>query len=325
LGNAYTALALGVESLDKNPAGLVRGPAAMALSHQQLFGENSLDNLAVSMPGRHPGSFAWGLSVNRLSYAQQESRGADRSVTGSFGASDMALGLSVAKNMGLFQIGTQVKMIRQQLAGYVANGMAVDVGLLSRTPISRLSAGLAVKNMGPQMKFISDEYHLPLAVSAGVAYQLMPPITLVFDLQNNPYQHQTTAALGLEFSAMQNLTMRAGYLNKIAQAVNNTQNSETNRGNYGGIGGLTGGLGFKVGQFSMDYAIAPFGELGTNHVFTLSTSFGNSSAAVHAKASAPVAQEKADDKPKMEERNIVVFPPTENSFGQTGSGSTLPE
>jgi hypothetical protein len=304
---------------------LGRGPAALAFSHQQIFGENNLDYLAASWPGAGMNSWAWGLSVNRLGYAVQERRGADRSVSGSFGSSDLSVGLSVAKSIGFLNVGTQIKMIHQDLAGYTANGMAVDLGLQSPTPFSRLSMGLAVRNIGPQMKFVTEEYHLPLMISGGVAYKMIQPLTLVFDIQHSPYQQQTSAALGLEFAPLDSITMRAGYLNKIVQAVNNNQASETNRGNIGGIGGLSGGLGFKVGQFSMDYAIAPFGELGTNHVFTVTTTFGKTSAPRVRAPQAPSAVEKQDEKPQTDNRDIVIFPPADKTFGQEGSGSTLPE
>ncbi len=313
LGNAYTALASGVDSIDRNVAGLGRGPAALAVSHQQIFGDNSLDYLAASWPGRTPSSFAWGLAVSRLSYADQERRGVDRSVSGSFGASDMSVGLSMARNLGSMQLGTQLKVIRQDLAGFSASGVAADVGLMTRTPLPRLSMGFAVRNIGPEMKFISENYHLPLTITAGAAYRMIRPLTLVLDIQNSPYSGQTTAALGFEFSAVNNVTLRAGYLNKIVQAVNNRQASETNRGNFGGFGGLAGGIGFKLGQFSIDYAISPFGELGTNHVFTLTTSFAMKD------DSLPIIAAPKD------ERGIVIFEPSENTFGQDEPGTDLPK
>jgi hypothetical protein len=316
LGNAYTAQSMGSESLGKNLAGLGLAPASLSVTHQQLFGDNSFDSFALTHPGRTLGALAWGLSVNRLSYADQEGRAQDRQFSGSFGANDLAVGLALAKNFNAFQIGTQIKMVRQELAGFSATGMAVDLGVMSRTPFERLSMGLAVRNMGPSMKFISEEYHLPLSVSAGVSFQVMKPLILVFDIQNNPYQRETSAAFGFEFSAVQNLSLRAGYLNKITQAVTNRQTSETNRGNVLGIGGLTGGLGFRIDRIRLDYAISPFGELGTNHVFTISTAFGGGR---HEE------QPKTVDEKPAEERSIAVFPPVENNFGVTGSGSTLPE
>lgn len=305
LGNAYTAGASGVDSLERNPAGLVKGMPALSFSHQQLFGENSLDYLGTAWPGRSPQSLSWGLSVSRLSYADQEARGLDRRSNGSISASDTSAGIALAKGFGPLQFGTQFKFIRQQVANYSAEGVAVDMGVLSRTPISRLTMGLAVRNLGPRMKFVNDEFNLPLMISGGLAYQVNQPLTFMFDVQSNPYQRQTTAALGVEFSALSNVTMRAGYLNKLAEAVNNSQESETNRGNFGGIGGLTAGLGFKLGQFSLDYAIAPFGELGNNHVFSISTQFGQSRKNVKEVDSAPV----------KDERSIIILQQDESNFG----------
>lgn len=276
VGQAFTALSEGAESLSWNPAGIAQSKmGSLSLSHQNLFGDNNLDVLGVSFPaGLAHQRWAWGLSALRLSYADQVRRGVDRAQNGSFGASDLSVGAVVAKQFGVVQLGTHVKWIRQELAGEKAGGMAVDVGFLSPTPLARLSLGASVRNIGPSLKFIREEYNLPLSVSVGTVYRVLPAFSISMDLQQRPYEKQTTLSFGAELLPSDTVFLRAGYLNKLSQAVANRQRSESERGDFRGLSGFTAGLGIRLGQVMLDYAMVPFGELGNTQSFTLSTSFG---------------------------------------------------
>jgi len=70
------------------------------------------------------------------------------------------------------------------------------------------------------------------------------------------------------------VALRAGYMAKVAEAVNNTQQSETNRGSFGSLGGMGAGLGLRFTHFMLDYSLTPFGELGNTQTITVSSWFG---------------------------------------------------
>jgi len=281
LGEAYTALAHGINALNWNPAGILQTPSMMSrpsmglsVSHQDQLEENNLDHLGLIVPNQS-GKNSVGFDLIRLSYADQVARTADREAVGQVSAYDMAFGAAMAHNFGRYQVGTQLKVIRQELAGKQADGFAVDMGLLSATPSPRLVMGLAVRNLGPQMRFVSQSsYALPLTFSLGSAYRVTRPLTLAVDVHYLPQQRQTVLSIGSQFSAGSNFTLRAGYLSKLAQAVTNSQTSETNRGNIADVSGLAGGMGFQFRQFNLDYSLTPFGELGNTQMLTLSTWFG---------------------------------------------------
>lgn len=283
LGQAYTALAHGINALNWNPAGILQTPSyldrptlGLSLSHQDQFANDNLDHLGLIVPNRTGGN-AWGIDLIRLSYADQQGRDEQRRLTGSVKASDLAFGAAFAHNFGPAQVGTQLKIIRQELAGKQANGFAIDLGILSATPFRRLSMGASVKNLGPQMKFLKESYDLPLTLSVGSAYHITGPLTLALDIHYKPHQRQTVMAIGTQLFASNFVTLRAGYLSKLAEAVTNNQRSETNRGNFGSVSGITGGMGLHFKQFNLDYALTPFGELGNTQMLTLSTWFGDRS------------------------------------------------
>jgi hypothetical protein len=149
----------------------------------------------------------------------------------------------------------------------------MDFGLLGRSPFQRLTWGASVRNVGPGLQYSGDKYALPLSLSFGTAFRLASPLTLSCDVLMRPRQNQTSVSIGSSFYASQNVTLRAGYLARLAQTVQNSQKSETERGSMG-ISGMAGGLGLSFGQFMMDYSLTPFGELGTTQTLTLSTWFG---------------------------------------------------
>ncbi len=299
LGQAYSTLAKDSDALNWNVAGIVpaqmnSAASSLSLSHQELFFGNNLDHISLAIP-RAKSSI--GLSLTRLSYPKQEGRDAQRNETGNFSANDMAVGLALGTRLYGARVGTQLKFIRQQLASQESAGFAFDLGMMSRTPISKLQIGAAVKNLGPSMHFANDDYRLPLTISLGGAYQLSGPITVAMDLRTLPHQSQTDISFGTEIATTETITLRAGYLAKLASAITNNQKSETNKGSFGGLTGLNAGLGVNLSRFSLDYALSPFGELGNIHSFTLSTSFGGTEA----------TPEISDDQPQPDPRRIIIF------------------
>jgi hypothetical protein len=280
MGQAYTALSDESDALNWNtaalaPLNLQSAAGHLSFSHEALFLGNMLDHISVSVP---KGSSGFGLSITRLSYPTQEARDENRTVTGNFGASDLSAGLAYAANYSGLRIGTQVKYLQQSIANQNASGFAVDLGLMSPTPMSRLNVGASIRNLGPSMQFVSERFSLPLILAVGGAYQVAGPLVLALDVQHRPRDRQTVVSLGSEFSATGSFSLRAGYLAKLATSVQNNQQSETNRGIAGGLSGLNAGFGLRLSRVSLDYAVTPFGELGDVQSLTVSTAFGGATA-----------------------------------------------
>ncbi len=287
MGQAYTALAEGVDSLNWNPAGIALAPSytnnpslGMSVSRQEQAFGTGLDQLGVVLPSSLNRHTALGINLVRMTYGAQEERSADRQKTGSFESYDLSLGLSAARNFNGVFAGAQVKVIREQLASYTADGYAIDMGLQGAGPINRMYYGVAVKNLGPKMKFINDSFQLPLTLSLGTAYRITGPLALTVDVHHRPYQSQTTVAMGAQFAASRSVALRAGYMAKLSDAVTSTQrNTGAKQGSsFGNLNGVGAGLGFRFSRFTMDYALTPFGELGNTQTVTISSWFGGRSA-----------------------------------------------
>ena len=269
LGGAYVAAANDITAINYNPAGLaqLRSNEIMG-QHTEWIGGISHDFLAAAMP-TEMGTV--GVSVIYLSEGNIEGRDENRNKIASFSAYDVATTISYSRTVNReFKAGGSVKLIDQKIADESAMGVAMDFGLLyepnnlfSYLP-SGLTFGMAVQNLGPQMKFISDGYNLPLTAAAGVGYSLTDFATLAFDVKRKIYDRKTEVSFGTEFAPITPLALRVGYLKSMAgdSAIS-----------FSKVRGVSGGVGVKVMNFSTDYAFTPYGDLGNAHRISFSTKF----------------------------------------------------
>ena len=162
MGSAYTAAADGVNSIAYNPAGLasLKG-VELGFSHTNWLLDSKHDFLGLGMPlktagGLLPaGNWVMGLGVTRLTSGSLESRGADRSASGSFNAYDQAISIALARSLGRSRVGLAAKYIEGNIAGEKARAVAVDVGAARDLGNLPVSLGLSVQTGHP------DEIHRP--------------------------------------------------------------------------------------------------------------------------------------------------------------------
>ncbi len=266
MGNAFTAVANDVNALVWNPAGLCQlSMKEMTATHTELFVDTRYDFIGYAQPAK---TGVLGFGVNYLSQGKIESRSADRQVTGGFDASDMAVNLAysrfVAPEVGL---GVNFKYLKSQIADVSAQGWAVDLGGLYKTPIRGLGLGLAVQNLGPGLKFLEERSSLPLSFTAGAGYRLPGMgMLLALDVKYMLYDKKTSVSVGTEYSVFSFVTLRAGYLAALTGG--------TGAGDFKRASNSMGaGFGLKLRGIGADYAFTPFGELGNTQRFSLSMRF----------------------------------------------------
>ena len=262
MGQAFTAVANDVNSAWWNPAGLGRlGMREFSATDAQLFGDMRFETLAYAQPVR---SGALGLSVGYLSHKAIEGRGPNREKTGSFGASDMVLGMSYGRPYGALHIGGTLKYLKSSIADASATGAALDVGALMPTKVAGLTVGAALQNLGTGMRFIEERNPLPMSLSLGAAYQT-PFGTVSADLKREMADDRMSFSLGMEMQILSALTARAGYQKAAGTAFGTDQSSP--------LAGLAGGLGIRILGYTVDYSFTPMGELGAAQRLSLTARF----------------------------------------------------
>ena len=265
MSSAGVASAMGISAISYNPAGLAsikHGEAA--LSHSAWFLGSAHDFAGAGFT--LPGSAGWkmGLSFARLSSGEMEGRTASRSRTGGYSAYDQAATLGIAKQHGLYNFGGAVKYIESSIAGVKGTGYAVDMGLQRGLQGLPISVGVAVQNLGPGIKYLSQRDQLPLSVSAGIMYMPVAGFMLNFDARRYVYDKYTAYSVGTEYAlfggpgTMSGLSLRGGVNGGAGQSA---------------AGAFSAGAGIKLMNMDVDYAMSPEGSLGSAQRITLKKKF----------------------------------------------------
>jgi long-subunit fatty acid transport protein len=262
MGKTFVAVADDANSVYWNPAGLRQlGGIHVTLQHDVFIETVRFDYLSIgAMAGNDLGV---GLSVMLLGTGTEP---ATNPGDPPIGENFMAINLAGAFRLNYqFDIGLSAKYVSKDLSGTSASTFAVDLGVLYKTPIPKLTAGLNLQNLGPGMKFVDVEDPLPLNLKVGAAYKMFEDdFTAALDF-NFPSDNDISVSLGGEYWYQDLLVGRFGYHFQ----------GEIDKNEYG-IGGKAGiflGGGVKIKAFNtfigLDYAWADTGFFGANHHFAL--------------------------------------------------------
>lgn len=197
-----------------------------------------------------------GLSISSTSVEGIEIRDIPGTAIGTFASRSSVFRLGYAFSLSKdISVGTNLKYLYEKIYIDDASGYALDFGGLYNTPISGLTLGLAITNIGQVSKFRTQSSELPTAAKVGGTYA-----TTVSDFEvvgALTIEHESNSAItrfhfGSEVSYDHMFSVRLGY-----------------QSHYD-IRGLTAGLGFRYSIAVVDYAYLPFTQdFGSAHIVTL--------------------------------------------------------
>lgn len=258
LGGAFAAGTDDPNVLAYNPAGLATLEAPRAsFMHTAHFQDVSREHLAFAAPG-------WGATLDYLRYGEFRRRtlsNPDGAGLGSFTPHTMSVALGFGVPLTeTFALGAALRHTRETIDGTTASAYSADLGaqaVILDAPLVR--AGVAIQNAGPRTKFDSARESLPLNVRWGAAAALDllgRPFVLLADANHDDLGRLVIqAGLGVPLNDM--IALRIGY----------------NGRNDAGLG-IAGGFGVEWGGLLVDYALAPYGDLGMAHQLSLGWRFG---------------------------------------------------
>ncbi len=281
LGEAGTALAQDATAIWWNPGGLAFHGTENARRElhimQSALAAGLADDIGLYWGGyaAPTGSGTLGMAINYLDMGNQIAMDEDGNERGEFTSYMFALqaayGVAVAPNVGF---GLGVKYFRDKLApdsvmqdaGGSGDSFGVDLGVLWKVPALKANFGMAVANLGPNIKHVDADQSdpMPRKVTLGLAKSLFnseaSSLLVVGDYQIPLYKYdmgdekwglgfdfdQTEYGYGVEWSYVNSLFIRFGY--KSAE--------------YGDISDTTYGFGLDlmrwVGQaLTFDYVSVP--------------------------------------------------------------------
>lgn len=293
MGDAFVALAEGVEAVFWNPSGLALAEGFQITgTHIPYLIDTRISSAAISFP---IGSLSrLGLQVQYVDYGEIVETRTDLlgfnpdgtynpGLTGNmFSPQAWAIGISYGRALNdQFRIGITAKYVHESLYngplsfGDPESGEAYatstqiflfDFGLQYDTGYRSLRLGAAVQNFGPEVVFVEENFAAPMIFRLGIAWDLVglsplllqssnQRLTLIYDLVH-PNDYDQQMHVGLEYVFANVLALRAG--RKI--------NYDTERWTWGG--GLYVHLGSA--RLAFDYSYNDMGkDLGVTHRITL--------------------------------------------------------
>jgi hypothetical protein len=278
---AFVPVANDVSALYYNPAGLaypaLSDPRSTSGSYEMLASQSLLvQDINMTQLGFVKRPF--GVSLTYLSLGQIERRTTETaSPDGTAGASDLALGASYARQVGGVALGVTGKFIRETIVNYSASAFALDVGALHRFEGHPLSLGFDLSNAGTPVRFIDQSYPLPTTLSFGAAYGLTRdfPHALVMQV-DVPRDSNPDLRLGFEYRGFGPITLRAGYrtFSSAQRAASLGTALGTSASGLATFYGLSLGAGLRTPFGDLDFAMVPYGELGTAYRMSYSCNLG---------------------------------------------------
>lgn len=247
MGEAFTALANDGTSLYWNPAGIIQTETReLSATYNLWFQEIRQSYLSFTFPSLGGGV---GVGLNYIDIGDIEGRDEEGNPTGTFGASDVHLFAGYGRKFKKIALGFTAGWLRDTIGDETRSGFLASAGLLY--PLSKqLTLGTAIQNVGSKL----GNDPLPLTLKVGIALS-REALSLAADVAK-PQDNDVYGCLGAEWWMKDIMALRGGY----------KSNQDTG-------GGWSAGLGFRFQRIYLDYAYAPYGDLGNTHTISLGMRF----------------------------------------------------
>ncbi len=210
-----------------------------------------------------------GLSIAYQDYGTFNRLDAAGDDIGSFGASDMAIGLTYSKRIrSNLSLGGTGKFIYEKIDTYSSNGLALDFGLMylgAADGSTRI--GFALTNFGAQLSGLTDTHKdkLPTKAAIGLSHKLRGLPTVFTSEIGKPFDNEFYLSLGIEMVSLSPFFLRIGWTS-AGRDYKTGSDSDT-------LAGFAGGFGYSYGEYTIDYSYSSYADLGSVHRVSLGAGF----------------------------------------------------
>ena len=249
LSGAFTAVGGDQNALFFNPAGLAElSSGSLSLNHTQWYEDIRMDNVLLGY--KFDSKFGAAISASYLWMPPIQGKDAFGANTSKLTVSSSIIhfGFGYKVHPSLYA-GIGIKYFQDNLAGYTADGYAIDAGLFVHLFIPGLSFGASLQNAGGKIQYDKVRERIPFSYRSGLAYKV-PGIGLRFAADViKGIDTDLQFAAGAEYIFQRSFFLRIG---------NRFTNSQKILPSYG--------AGFKVaGKYIFEYTFLAHEQLGYTH------------------------------------------------------------
>lgn len=253
-------------------------------------------NYAYYLAGTMFGSVAYGhnykdnyfgAAIHYLDYGQMQYADEMGNLTGTtFSAKDICVNLMYARQLGpLFRVGASIKPIFSIYERYTSFALGADVGGHFQTADSTFQMGLALRNIGWQLKSFYEEdfgQHtemLPLNLELGLSYRLAHA-PLRFSLTMHNLQRWNIAPPETEVKWYDMLFRHTIWAidivpksNKfyLTLSYNHRRQAEMTLKDVRSLAGFAFGAGLKIYKFQLGFALSQYSKSNFTYQVSIST------------------------------------------------------
>ena len=239
-----------------------------------MYGHNYQDNY-------------FGAAIHYLDYGQMPYADEMGNLSGlNFTAKDICINLMYARQLGpLFRVGATLKPIFSVYERYTSFALGADIGGHFQTVDSTFQMGLALRNIGWQLKAFYEEdfgQHtemLPINLELGLSYRLTHA-PLRFSLTAHNLQRWNIAPLGEEVKWYDMLFRHTIWAIDIVPksdkfyltvSYNHRRQAEMNLTDVRSLAGFAFGAGIKIYKFRLGFAMSQYTKSNFTYQVSLST------------------------------------------------------
>lgn len=264
MGGAFAALADDINCLEWNPAGLSNlTPDYFDASLEHVFWFGDVEQEVFSYAQNLGENYGGGGQVIYRHMPDIDNDLEDETPQKVY---DVAGVVGTGFKTSNFSLGVNVKFVLSQLAGESLTGMAADLGLLIPMIEKKLSFGLTIKNLGPDIR--GDA--MPLAIYGGAAYTESlgenheHVLNGILELQQ-PLSGNLWILAGVEYWYMKTFAARMGFRQQAGGDDLQTQNLMQH---------VSLGTSVRWADLQLDYAFVPYADLGSTHRLGVTIHYG---------------------------------------------------
>ncbi|MBN1340976.1 MAG: PorV/PorQ family protein, partial [Bacteroidales bacterium] len=265
-GNANVACVKGLEGMFSNVAGTAFTPRTeLIFVNTNWLKGSDINIMAFGIAQKVGETGVIGLSVMSMSFGEIEIRTVDlpEGGIGTFSPNLLNIGVSYAKafSNSIFG-GLNFKILSESISDASAQGIAIDAGIQYVTgEQENIKFGIALKNVGPKMKFSGDgfslrtmipgqdnlftttqrsaSFELPAQLNIGAAYDFLfdeSRFTLAGNFSSNSFT-KDQVSVGGEFSFREYVLLRAGYTHEegINKSIDDPERTNALKGPSAGF------------------------------------------------------------------------------------------